>query len=65
MLRQYRIKNRLTQKEMADRLDINLNTYRNYELGKRCIPYNILAKFLEIRGYEDDLKLAKILYEEI
>lgn len=64
MLRQYRVQNKYTQKEMANKLNINLNTYRNYELGKRCMPYNILAKFLILRGYKDDLKLAKILEEE-
>ena len=65
MLRQYRVENRFTQKEMAEKLNINLNTYRNYELGKRSMPYNILAKFLVLRGYEDDLKLARILNEQI
>jgi len=63
MLKQYRVEKRFTQKEMADKLNLNLNTYRNYELGKRCMPYKILANFLELRGYEDDVKLAKILKE--
>ena len=63
MLRQYRVEKKYTQKEMANRLNINLNTYRNYELGKRVMPYSILAKFLILRGYKDDIKLAKILEE--
>lgn len=63
MLKRYRVSKRLTQQEMATMLYLNVNTYRNYELGKRCMPYNVLAQFLEIRGYEDDLKLAKILKE--
>lgn len=61
LLKQYRLKNKISQKEMANKLNINVYTYINYELGRRRIPYNILANFLEIRGYEDDLKLAKIL----
>lgn len=63
MLKEYRVANRFTQKEMATKLNLNINTYRNYELGKRCMPYETLANFLELRGYEDDLKLAKILKE--
>lgn len=65
MLKKYREEKRYTQKEMANKLKINLNTYRNYELGKRCIPYNILANFLTLRGYKDDIKLAKILNDEL
>lgn len=61
MLKQYRVAKRLTQQEMATMLNLNINTYRNYELGKRCMPYEVLANFLELRGNEDDLKLAKIL----
>lgn len=59
--KEYRKENRLKQQEMADKLKINVNTYRNYELGKRSMPKNILASFLELRGKEDDIKLAKIL----
>jgi len=59
--KKYRLDNRYSQKEMANKLNINLNTYRNYELGKRTMPYNLLAEFLLLRGFEDDIKLAKIL----
>lgn len=63
MLKKYRLDNRYTQKDMANKLELNLNTYRNYELGKRCMPYSVLAKFLVLRGNKDDRKLAKILQE--
>lgn len=59
--KEYRKENRLKQQEMADKLNLNVNTYRNYELGKRSMPKNILADFLILRGKEDDVKLAKIL----
>ena len=59
--KEYRTENRLKQKEMADKLKINVNTYRNYELGKRSMPKHILADFLMLRGKDDDVKLANIL----
>lgn len=31
-----------SQQEMADKLDININTYRGYEYNKREMPYEIL-----------------------
>lgn len=61
MYKKYRLENRYTQKQMANLLKININTYRCYELGTRSMPYNVLADFLLLRGYEDDIKLAKIL----
>lgn len=61
ILKEYRLKERYKQKDMAEKLNINLNTYRNYELGKRTMPYNVLADFLILRNEEDDIKLAKIL----
>ena len=61
LLKQYRLENKISQKEMAKKLNINVYTYVNYETGRRRIPYNLLADFLELRGNEDDLKLAMIL----
>lgn len=61
ILKEYRLKERYKQKDMAEKLNINLNTYRNYELGKRTMPYNVLADFLILRNEEYDIKLAKIL----
>lgn len=59
--KKYRLENNLTQKEMAKKLNININTYTNYENGRRGMPYNLLADFLLLRGYAEDIKLAKIL----
>ena len=61
--KKYRLENRYSQKDIANKLNININTYRNYELGKRKMPYNTLAEFLLLRGKEDDIKLAKLLKE--
>lgn len=61
--KEYRINNELTQKEMADKLNISLNAYRNYELGKRLMPYNTLAIFLKMRNVGKDMELSKILIE--
>ena len=33
----------------------------NYENGKRQMPYNVLAKFLQLRGLESDLKILDAL----
>lgn len=63
ILKEYRIRERYKQKDMADKLNINLNTYRNYELGKRTMPYNVLADFLILRNDEYDIELAKLLRE--
>lgn len=63
ILKQFRLDNRYTQKEMAKMLELNLNTYRNYELGNRTVPYCLLRRFLLLRGNEDDIKLANILKE--
>lgn len=63
LYKKYRKEQRYTQKEMAEKLNINLNTYRNYELGIRTMPYSILANFLLLRGYKEDIKLANILKE--
>lgn len=63
ILKEYRLKERYKQKDMAEKLNINLNTYRNYELGKRTMPYNVLADFLILRNDEYDIELAKLLRE--
>ena len=61
--KKYRKARGITQERMAELLDINLNTYRNYELGLRVMPYEVLVDFLRLRGEVDDLKLANLLEE--
>lgn len=61
MIKKLRLELVLTQEEMAKKLDISINAYRNYESGKRMLPYNILIRFLKLRGYQQDLELVKIL----
>lgn len=63
LLKEYRINNNLGQKEMASKLNCSLPAYRNYELGKRIIPHNVLINFLKLRGKSQDLELADILEE--
>lgn len=63
ILRKYRIDNDFTQPEMARKLGCSLPAYRNYELGKRIIPHNILISFLKMRGKEQDLELVTALEE--
>lgn len=61
--KKYRQERGITQQEMAKLLELNIDTYRNYELGRRVMPYNILARFLKLRGKVDDIKLSEILEE--
>ena len=61
ILKEYRIDNKINQKEMADKLNCSLPAYRNYELGKRVIPHFVLINFLKVRGKEQDLELANVL----
>jgi transcriptional regulator with XRE-family HTH domain len=63
ILKEYRINNNLGQQEMAKKLECSLPAYRNYEIGKRIIPHNILINFLKIRGKKQDLELATALEE--
>lgn len=63
IFKRYRINNELSQKEMAEKLNVSLNAYRNYENGKRVITHEALIKFLNLRGYDKDLELAEVLQE--
>lgn len=60
-LKEFRVSRHLSQQEMSDVLGVTVRSYRNYEYGKRQLPYDVLAKFLYIRNELDDRKLAKIL----
>lgn len=61
ILKEYRINNDFGQKEMADKLNCSLPAYRNYERGKRKMPHNVLAKFLQLRATPQDLELLQAL----
>lgn len=63
MMRKLRRNLCLTQEEMAKKLDISPNAYRNYESGKRMLPYDVLVRFLKLRNDERDLELVKVLEE--
>jgi len=50
-IRNLRIDNNLTQKEIADLLGVKQNTYSQYEIGKISYPIDalpILAKFYNV-----------------
>jgi len=63
IIKQLRLNLCLTQEEMAKKLNISTNAYRNYESGKRLLPYDVLIKFLKLRSYEQDLEVIKVLEE--
>lgn len=63
ILKYYRIDHDLGQEEMAAKLNCSLPAYRNYENGKRVIPHNVLAKFLQLRALPSDLILLEALEE--
>lgn len=63
ILKHYRIDHNISQEEMAKKLNCGLPSYRNYENGRNLIPHNVLAKFLQLRGTEKDLKLLEALEE--
>lgn len=63
MIKKLRLELKLTQEEMAEKLKINICTYRNYEKGKRMLTYDVLIRFLKLRGNKQDLELVKILEE--
>lgn len=63
ILKYYRIDHDLGQEEMATKLNCSLAAYRNYENGKRVIPHNVLAKFLQLRALPSDLILLEALEE--
>lgn len=63
ILKEYRINNNLGQKEMADKLDCSLPSYRNYENAKQLIPNEILLRFLKLRNWEEDIRIIEVLEE--
>ena len=43
-LKELRLENGVTQKQLASKLNIKQNTYSQYESGQRQIPLNTLAE---------------------
>ena len=61
MIKKLRIDLGLNQEEMANKLEISVNAYRNYETGKRMLPFDVLIRFLKLRNNDKDLEMVKIL----
>lgn len=55
-LENIRKEKRFTQQEMAEKLDIAISTYSQYETGSRGIPVHIAIKISEIL----DIEISKI-----
>lgn len=51
----------LTQKDMANKLNVKYKTYLSYEQGYKMPPYKVVSCLLKIRNKGTDLELAKIL----
>ncbi len=51
-LKELRITNDLSQKEMAELLEVSLSGYQNYEHGGRDIPTSVLARAMEKFGVD-------------
>ena len=57
-LKEIRKERRITQQEMADLLNISLNSYSRYERGKRNPDINILKKISKILDISTDYLLG-------
>lgn len=57
-MRQIRIDNHLTQKQMAERLHVQKGTISCYELGDRLPSYDVLIRFSRIFGVSIDYLLG-------
>ena len=51
----------LTQKEMAEKLFMSINTYTSYENNLRKTPVEVFIKVLEMSGTENDKKQIECL----
>ena len=63
LLRRYRQEMDLTQEELAKKMGISVQAYRNYEKGIRPMPYKVMTSFLKVRDTKEDRKILKELEE--
>lgn len=61
MLKDYRLKHKLTQQQMADLLKIDYTCYNRYENHQRKMSYEVLIKFLELRREKYDDYVISVL----
>lgn len=62
-LKKYRLELGLTQKQMAEKMEVPYYTYIKYEQGQRKMPYQILGKFIEMRNRKADKEILKTMKE--
>ena len=62
-LKKYRLELGLTQKQMAEKMEVPYYTYIKYEQGKRKMSYQILGKFIEMRNRKADKEILKTMKE--
>lgn len=56
-----RSKRELTQEQMAEAMDLNLNTYKAYEYGNRNIPIDIVYKAVRLAPAKEYQELHNCL----
>lgn len=57
----YRKKLGLTQRKMAEQLNLTHRTYLSYEYGERQVPVDVCIKILELSGEKEDYKIIQCL----
>jgi len=63
-LRSSRLKNKYTQQNMADLLDISLNAYQKYEQAERTPSFDTLVKIADILAVPTDYLLGRDAFLE-
>ncbi len=58
-LRSSRLKNKYTQQNMADLLEISLNAYQKYEQAERMPSFDTLVKIADIFAVPTDYLLGR------
>lgn len=59
-LKAIRTTRNLTQQQMAERLNISVRTYQNYEQGKREPSLTLLCKIADILDTTTDILLGRV-----